>query len=93
MESRRFKLEINLSDFEKEVIDRLGRIETKLDNDYLALHGNGQPGLIVKHEKLENRVQTLEQKVETQSGIAGKLVIGIAWLVTTAIALYNLFRK
>jgi len=84
---------MNLSNFEKEVIDRLGRIETKLDNDYLALHGNGQPGLIVKHEKLENRVQTLEQKVETQSGIAGKLVIGIAWLVTTAIALYNLISK
>lgn len=84
---------MNLTDFEKEVIDRLGRIETKLDNDYHALHGNGQPGLIVKHEKLENRVQALAQKVDTQSGIAGKLVIGIAWLVTTAIALYNLFRK
>ena len=84
---------MNLTDFEKEVIDRLGRIETKLDNDYLALHGNGQPGLIVKHEKLENRVQTLEQKIETQSGIAGKIVIALAWLVTTAIACYNLFAK
>lgn len=84
---------MNLTDFEKEVIDRLGRIETKLDNDFRALHGNGQPGLIEKHEKLENRVSTLEQRIDTQSGIAGKVVIGIAWLVTTAIALYNLISK
>lgn len=84
---------MNLTDFEKEVIDRLGRIETKLDNDFRALHGNGQPGLIEKHEKLENRVSTLEQRVDTQSGIAGKIVIGVAWLVTTAIALYNLISK
>ena len=79
--------------FEKEVIDRLARIETKLDNDFRALHGNGQPGLLEKHEKLENRVQTLEQLVKTQSGIAGKVIIAFAWLVTTAIAFYNLFRK
>ena len=79
--------------FESEVIDRLARIETKLDNDFRALHGNGQPGLLEKHEKLDHRVQLLEQKVDTQSGIAGKLVIAFAWLVTTAIAFYNLFRK
>lgn len=84
---------MNLTDFEKEVIDRLGRIETKLDNDFRALHGNGQPGLLEKHEKLENRVSSLEQRVDTQSGIAGKVVIGVAWLVTTAIALYNLISK
>ena len=85
-------IEITAS-FESEVIDRLARIETKLDNDFRALHGNGQPGLLEKHEKLDNRVQILEQKVDTQSGIAGKLVIALAWLVTTAIAFYNLFRK
>lgn len=84
---------MNLTDFEKEVIDRLGRIETKLDNDFRALHGNGQPGLIEKHEKLENRVSTLEQRIATQSGIAGKVVIGIAWLITTLIAAYNLIQN
>ena len=82
-----------IMDFEKEVIDRLGRIETKLDNDFRALHGNGQPGLIEKTQKLESRVQTLEETVKTQKGITGKIVIGLAWLVTTAIALYNLFRR
>ena len=84
---------MNLTDFETDVIDRLGRIETKLDNDFRALHGNGQPGLIEKHEKLESRVKSIEDAMKTQSGIAGKVVIGLAWLVTTAIALYNLFRK
>ena len=84
---------MNLTDFETDVIDRLGRIETKLDNDFRALHGNGQPGLIEKHEKLESRVKSIEDAMKTQSGIAGKVIIGLAWLVTTAIAFYNLFRK
>lgn len=84
---------MNLTDFETDVIDRLGRIETKLDNDFRALHGNGQPGLIEKHEKLESRVKSIEDAMSTQSGIAGKVIIGLAWLVTTAIAFYNLFRK
>lgn len=79
--------------FEQDVIDRLARIETKLDNDFRALHGNGQPGLLAKHTDLEHRVSALEDTVKTQSGIASKIVIGIAWLVTTAIAFYNLFRK
>ena len=84
---------MNLTDFETDVIDRLGRIETKLDNDFRALHGNGQPGLIEKHEKLESRVKSIEDAMKTQSCIAGKVIIGLAWLVTTAIAFYNLFRK
>lgn len=84
---------MNLTDFEKEVIDRLGRIETKLDNDFRALHGNGQPGLIEKTQKLEQRVKSLEDMAKTQSGIAGKVIVGLAWLVTTAIAFYNLLRR
>lgn len=84
---------MNLTNFEKEVIDRLGRIETKLDNDFRALHGNGQPGLIEKTQKLEQRVKSLEDMAKTQSGIAGKVIVGLAWLVTTAIAFYNLLRR
>lgn len=83
---------MNLTNFEKEVIDRLGRIETKLDNDFRALHGNGQPGLIEKTQKLEQRVKSLEDTAKTQSGIAEKVIVALAWLVTTAIAFYNLFR-
>lgn len=84
---------MNLTNFEKDVIDRLGRIETKLDNDFRALHGNGQPGLIEKTQKLEQRVKSLEDMAKTQSGIAGKVIVGLAWLVTTAIAFYNLLRR
>ena len=45
------------------------------------------------HADLEKRVHALEIKLSTQSGIAGKIVIALAWLVTTAIAFYNLFRR
>ena len=82
-----------LAAFERDVIDRLGRIEVKLDNDYRAIHGNGQPGLLEKHTALEQRVASLEQTARTQSGIAGKITVGIAWIVTTSIALYNLMTN
>ena len=47
--------------FEKEVIDRLGRIETKLDADYRALHGNGRPGVIDRVSDLEGKVEILSK--------------------------------
>ena len=86
-------LKKQLSELQSDMADRLGRIETKLDSDFRALYGNGQPGLVTKHIQLEQRVSALEQTARTQSGIAGKIVIAVAWLVTTAIAFYNLFRK
>ena len=82
-------LKDSLSDLEKSVVE----LKDHLDADYSALHGNGKPGLLAEHSDLEKRVHTLEMKMETQSGIAGKVAIGIAWLVTTAIAFYNLFRR
>ncbi len=53
-----------MTDFEKEVIDRLGRIETKLDADFRAIHGNGKPGLVDKVAELSAQVVRLcgEQK-------------------------------
>ena len=55
-----------LNKFEKDVIDRLGRIETKLDNDYKALHGNGKPGLL-------DRVTTLETNASMSNANSGKI--------------------
>jgi len=78
-----------ISDLEKNVVE----IKSHLDADYSALHGNGKPGLLTEHQDLEKRVSALEIKAATQSGIAGKIVIAVAWFITTAIALYNLFRK
>lgn len=57
-----------MTPFEREVIDRLGRIETKLDADYRALHGNGHPGLIDKHSDLEQRVRILETSQTPTNG-------------------------
>ena len=82
-------LKDSIADLEKSVVE----LKDHLDADYSALHGNGKPGLIANHQDLEKRVHALEIKFNTQSGIAGKIVIAIAWLVTTAIAFYNLFRK
>ena len=52
-----------------------------------------KPVLLEEHQTLKNRVDKLEHDFNTQSGIAGKIVIATTWFITTAIALYNLFRK
>lgn len=49
-----------MTPFERDVIDRLGRIETKLNADFATLHGNGQPGLVQKQAALETRVSAIE---------------------------------
>lgn len=62
-----------MTDFEKDVIDRLGRIETKqdtieqkLDNDDEILHGNGKPGLL-------DRVTALEMQSTVAHDNSGKI--------------------
>ena len=96
-----------MTQFEKDVFDRFDDLQKAssavektvvsmndhLEADYMALHGNGKPGLLVAHQDLEKRVHTLEIKAATQSGIAGKIVLAVAWFITTAIAFHNLFRK
>ena len=82
-------LKDSISELEKSVVE----LKDHLDADYSALHGNGKPGLLAEHSDLEKRVHALEIKLNTQSGIAGKIILAAAWLVTTAIAFYNLFRR
>lgn len=81
-----------MSLFEQEVIDRLARIETKLDADYRILHGNGKPGLIEDLEGLKGRVQSLEDHHKNQDKGFGKLGQIIGWLITTAIACYAVIQ-
>lgn len=38
----------------------LGEISVKLNADYKAIYGNGQPGLIAKHNELHEKVIMLE---------------------------------
>lgn len=81
-----------MSNFEQEVIDRLARIETKLDADYRALHGNGKPGLIEELDCVKHRVQSLEDYHKTHDKGAGKLAQIVGWIATTAIAAYAAFK-
>lgn len=64
--------------FETEVIDRLARIETKLDSDYRTLHGNGKLGLIHKHDALDDRVL----KIETSRKTWGMVLAVLATILT-----------
>lgn len=82
-----------LSDFKTDVIDRLGRIETKLDNDYKTLHGNGKPGLVEKFDKLEDRVRDLETKQAEKQKHYGAIAGAVAFIINAAIALYALVKK
>jgi hypothetical protein len=75
-----------VSEFEKDVIDRLGRIETKLDNDFHALHGNGKPGLIEKVADLEAKVSLIMQKSKWYKEWLG-------WIVATGLAVAGLLMK
>lgn len=51
-----------MNEFELDVVERLGRIETKLDNDFHILHGNGEPGLLERVNELEHEVLLLTSK-------------------------------
>ena len=51
-----------------------------------CLYGNGQPGLV-------SRVQTLEDLHKNENSFLKKITSIGGWLVTTAIAVYALFKK
>lgn len=67
--------------FEQDVIERLSRIEVKVEADYRALYGNGKPGLLDRVNKLENSMYA--------GGIMYRAVVSfVAWIVTLAVAVY-----
>lgn len=43
-----------------EIHQMIGKITVKLNADYRAIHGNGQPGLIEKHNALHEKFKLLE---------------------------------
>lgn len=77
------------SKFRDDVIDRLGRIETKLDNDYLAIHGNGQPGLLTRVTKLETRQKISEGK----QGWVKELLAALLSVLALGTSIYVAFIK
>ena len=79
-------------EFEKDVIDRLARIEIKLDNDFRALHGNGHPGLLAEMETAKKEIELIKARQSWWgTALAGWLSI-LFWLVTTGIAVVGLFK-
>lgn len=67
--------------FEQDVIERLSRIEVKVEADYRALYGNGKPGLLDRVNKLENSMYA--------GGIMYRAVVSfVAWIVALAVAVY-----
>lgn len=66
-----------MSAFEKEVIDRLGRIETKLDVDFRTLHGSDSKAGLVE------RVETLEK----HKAASGLLFEAFCWIVGIIVAI------
>ena len=74
------------TNFEREVIDRLGRIETKLDNDGKAIYGNGHPGLLDRMVKLEQEIALLKSKGKWYREWLG-------WIVATALAVAQILLK
>jgi len=67
---------------------KLGKIDTKLDADYLAIHGNGKPGILSKLEDINARVIKLEEKNKH----TGTLWILIGFLVNTVISIASFFK-
>ena len=61
-------------------------MKTKLDNDWKALNGNGQPGLIA-------RVADIEKQLAVMTGSQHSILQTLAWLATFAVAAYAAFIK
>lgn len=75
-----------------EIHEMLGEMKVKLDADYRVLHGNGQKGLIEKHNDLVRRVDMLEQHHRADDKNKSALVTWIGLLITAAGTIYAIFK-
>jgi hypothetical protein len=73
-------------EFQREVLDKLIRLETKMD----ALVGNGQPGRV---KLVEDKVATLERN-DLRNSVYNRMVNGaISAAISVAIALHKYWYK
>ena len=71
-----------LSDFEREVLDRLARLQTKIE----MLTGNGQPGRMALAEQRLRELECSDIKRSVQDRILNAV---IAVIISAAIALHD----
>lgn len=83
------KINAKLNDIEKKLVS----VETKLDNDFREIHGNGQPGLVQKFNDLQTKVSNLETELKAKRGTLLWFLNAIAWFATFALGLFNFFSK
>jgi hypothetical protein len=77
---------LNTSDFQQKVLEKLGRLEAKVD----AIVGNGQPG---RMQMAEDRVSALE-KNDLRRTVYDRIVIaGITFAITFAISAVVAWRE
>lgn len=82
-----------MTSFEKEVLERLTRIEERLKNDHTYLHGNGKPGLLEKVSNITTRIERLEIKEKERSKNTGVIAGIIGFLINAAIALWAALKN
>jgi hypothetical protein len=83
---REFALKAIDIEFQREVLDKLVRLETKMD----ALVGNGQPG---RMKLAEDKVSVLERN-DLRNSVHNRLVNGgISVAISIAIALHKYWLK
>ena len=82
-----------MNSYEKEVLERLTRIEENiksvrndLKEDYKILHGNGQPGLVHRVTVLETNQKAKENHFGIVAGIIG-------FIINAAIAIYAALKN
>lgn len=86
MSDREFALRAIDIEFQREVLDKLVRLETKMD----ALVGNGQPGRV---KLVEDKVAILERS-DLRNSVHNRIVNGaISSAISVAIALHKYWLR
>ncbi|OQA82185.1 MAG: hypothetical protein BWY31_03327 [Lentisphaerae bacterium ADurb.Bin242] len=78
--------------FERDVIDRLGRIETRLEQVTGTLQGDGQPGLVREVGELEKRIQSLEEIQASEKRQVGRIAAIVTLILNSALSIGAWFK-
>ena len=92
LESKFFEAMSNINDKLSDIEKNISAIETKLENDFREIHGNGQPGLVQKVADLEKEVAMMKKEDKTKNDLLLWILNGVAWFVTTGLAVFGIFH-